>query len=216
MDVRISGKDEHLRRRRIVRGARNRPHVFTPEVVERIHALRPVMTSREVAADIGVSINSLHSWARDHAVKFRQDDRATVFTAERRARIMELAGKVSAKEIAEAVGVTVDALAGWAVRNRVSLRHPLSQTANAVAIRLHAQANQLGYRISIRGGRVGLWISVEENLSMAEAKAFLSHANRAERMKRTEAAYGLAIGGGPWARTKMGGSEMTANKEIPK
>jgi hypothetical protein len=200
MDVRISGKDGHARRRRIVRGARNRPYVFTPDVVARIHALRSVMTSREVAADLNVSINSLWSWARDHGVKFHRDPRATVFTREKRARILELAGKVSAREIAEAVGVDVGQLAGWATRHKVSLRHPLSMTPNAVAIRLQAQASQLGYRVSMRGGKVSLWIVVEENMSPAEARSFLSHANRAERMRRTEQVYNSRVGGGPWER----------------
>jgi hypothetical protein len=203
MDVRISGKDEHARRRRIVRGARNRPYVFTPDVVARIHALRSVMTSHEVAADLNVSINSLWSWARDHGVKFHRDPRATVFTREKRARIMELAGKVSAREVAAAVGVDVGSLAGWATRHKVSLRRPLSTTPNAALIRLQAQASWLGYRVSMRGGKVSLWIAVEEGMTLTEAKGFLSHANKSERMKRTEQVYNSRVGGGPWAHRDM-------------
>jgi hypothetical protein len=204
MDVRISGKDGHARRRRIVRGARNRPYVFTPDVVARIHALRSVMTSREVAADLNVSINSLWSWARDHGVKFHRDPSPSlVFTVARREKIMALAGKVPAKEVAAAAGVTVEQLAGWASRNGVSLRHPLSMTPNAVAIRLQAQASQLGYRVSMRGGKVSLWVAVEEGMTPAEARAFLSHANRAERMRRTEQVYSSRVGGGPWERRNI-------------
>jgi hypothetical protein len=111
------------------------------------------------------------------------------YTADRVQRILELAGHATAREIAGMVGVTLPSLKGWAKTNGVSFAMPPGTSRCAIYNQLRQRAHQLGLRLSMQRNRVSLWVSVREDMSMAEARAFLAHKNRRRRFQVTEDAF---------------------------
>jgi hypothetical protein len=178
------------------RGCIRGPWVFTEERVQRIRHLIGTMTCAEIAADVGVSRSSLRDWAtRNHvSIPNPEANAPSVYIPSTVARIKELIGHATTKEIAKIIGVTVPSLKGWSRDHKISLAPPPSPSKAAVYNRLRQQAHRLGFRLSMQRGRVSLWISVRDDMSVADARAFMAHKNRKHRFKVSEDAF---LRGGP-------------------
>lgn len=137
------------------------------------------MPARDIAAQIGVTLASLKYWAKRNRVS--------------------LARPMPARDIACAIGVTVPSLRSWCKRKGVSLARPASRTVRARYNALRQAAHRAGLRRSMQQGRVSLWVSVCEGMTVAEAERFLRHASRVERFEAVEDAYDrwCAFHGGP-------------------
>jgi len=118
----------------------------------------------------------------------------TVYTPAVVERIRGLLGRMRARDIAAAVGVSLPSLKSWARDKKISLAPPISKTLVAQYNRLRQRAHQLGLRLSAQNGRVSLWVSVVEDLTFAEAAQYLKHANRRARFAAVESAYERGTG----------------------
>jgi len=185
---------------------------FEKAEIERMGALAARgLTVAEIAAEMARPIPTVRWKCQTLGLSVRPaPGEPPVFTAARVERIRGMAGRVSAVEIAAAVGVSVASLKSWA-RGKVALALPTSKTICAQYNRLRQRAHQLGLRLSAQGGRVSLWVSVREDLTFAEAAQFLKHANRKARFVAVEAAFerGMAQASGnaapPAALAKLKG-----------
>jgi hypothetical protein len=97
------------------------------------------------------------------------------------ALIRAMVGKHTAAEIAFAVGVSKFALKSWAKRNQLPLARPRSASSVAIYNRLRQAAFRAGLRLSMQHGRVSLWRSIAQRLTVAEAEQFLKRPSRPSR-----------------------------------
>src|SRR6266571_3859520 len=109
-----------------------------------IRALAGTVPIRTICEQLGLSRMAVRYRAAKAGISLSRpdEDMATVYTADRVAKIQALIGKKTAVEIALAVGVGLGSLRAWAQHRRVSLAHPES---------LRGMARRLGLWIASRG-----------------------------------------------------------------
>jgi hypothetical protein len=152
--------------------------VFTEPVVALIKSMAGTSTAAEIAAATGLNKKSIQSWASNHQVRLIWPQ-YRVYSPELVARIKALIGTRTMREIAAEVGVTLRSLINWGVRNGVKFgRLPVKDTPAATYDRLTKIAAHNGLKVSMRRGKVSVWVCVERGMSLAEAEGFMHHRNR--------------------------------------